>query len=131
MADKKYMDFDDIKLQQPLSSVKRTDKTNDTLIIPANFLTTLERFFDAEGIEYKTIENPSLYPQDKIQAELDRFTQLDHVFVMEDPACSSARLMQKLCLRGQSSFTAKQWMQATDSSWTTRELNLKNTTGNI
>lgn len=85
MADKKYMDFDDIKLQQPLSSVKRTDKTNDTLIIPANFLTTLERFFDAEGIEYKTIENPSLYPQDKIQAELDRFTQLDHVFVMEDP----------------------------------------------
>lgn len=85
MADKKYMTFDDIKLQQPLSSVKRTDKTNDTLIIPANFLTTLERFFDAEEIEYTTIENPSLYPQDKIKAALDRFTELDHVFIMEDP----------------------------------------------
>lgn len=85
MADKKYMDFSDIKLHQPLSSVKRTEKPNDTLIIPENFLTTLERFFDSEGIEYKTIENPSLYPKDKIQAGLDRFTEIDHVFIMEDP----------------------------------------------
>lgn len=85
MADKKYMTFNDIKLQQPLSSVKRTDKTNDTLIIPANFLTTLERFFDAEKIEYTTIENPSLYPQDKIQAGLDRFIECDNIFNLEDP----------------------------------------------
>jgi len=85
MADKKYMTFIDIKLQQPLSSVKRTDKTNDTLIIPENFLTTLERFFDAEGIEYTTIKNPALYSKDKIQAGLDRFTQLDHVFALEEP----------------------------------------------
>ena len=85
MADKKYMTFNDIKLQQPLISVKRTDKTNDTLIIPENFLATLERFFDAEKIEYKTIENPSLYPKDKIQEGLDRFTQLDHVFALEEP----------------------------------------------
>lgn len=85
MADKKYMDFDDIKLQQPLSSVKHTHKQNDTLVIPENFLTTLERFFDAEGIEYTTIENLSLYPKDKIHAGLDRFTQLDHVFALEEP----------------------------------------------
>ena len=52
MADKKYMDFSDVKLQQPLSSVKRTEKTNDTLIIPANFLTTMERFFDAEELNH-------------------------------------------------------------------------------
>ena len=85
MADKKYMTFNDIKLQQPLSSVKHTHKQNDTLVIPENFLTTLERFFDAEGIEYKTIENPSLYPKDKLHAGLDRFTQLDHVFALEEP----------------------------------------------
>lgn len=85
MEDKRYMDFSDIKLQQPLSNVKRTEKTNDTLIIPANFLTTMERFFDAEKTEYTTIENPSLYSQDKINASLDRFTELDHVFIMEEP----------------------------------------------
>ncbi len=85
MTDKKYMEFADVKLQQPLSSVKRTEKTNDTLIIPENFLTTLERFFDAEGIEYTTIENPALYPKDKIHAGLDRFTQIDHVFALEEP----------------------------------------------
>lgn len=85
MADKRYMTFNDIKLQQPLSSVKRTEKTNDTLIIPANFLTTMERFFDAEEIKYSTIENPALYPKDKLQAALDRFTQLDHVFALEEP----------------------------------------------
>lgn len=82
---KQYMRFADIKLKQPLSSVKRTEKTNDTLIIPANFLNTMERFFDAEGIEYKTIENPALYPQDEIQAALDRFTEHDGVFIMEEP----------------------------------------------
>ena len=85
MEDKRYMDFSDIKLQQPLSNVKRTEKTNDTLIIPANFLTTMERFFDAEKTEYTTIENPSLYSQDKINASLDRFTELDHVFALEEP----------------------------------------------
>lgn len=85
MTDKKYMEFADVKLQQPLSSVMRTEKTNDTLIIPANFLTTMERFFDAEEIKYSTIENPALYPKDKLQAALDRFTQLDHVFALEEP----------------------------------------------
>lgn len=85
MADKRYMTFNDIKLQQPLSSVKHTHKQNDTLIIPENFLTTLERFFDAERIEYTTIKNPALYSKDKIQAGLDRFTQLDHVFALEEP----------------------------------------------
>ena len=85
MADKKYMDFSDVKRQQPLSSVKRTEKTNDTLIIPANFLTTMERFFDAEEIKYSTIENPSLYPKDKLQAALDRFTEINPAFVLEEP----------------------------------------------
>lgn len=85
MADKKYMDFSDVKLQQPLSSVKRTEKTNDTLIIPENFLNTMQRFFNAEGIEYKTIKNPALYPKDKLQAALDRFTELNSAFAFEEP----------------------------------------------
>lgn len=54
--DKKYMKFSDIKLKQPLSDVKRTNKTNDTLVIPENFLNTIAQFFEAANIRYEAIE---------------------------------------------------------------------------
>ena len=85
--DKKYMKFSDIKLKQPLSDVKRTDKidNHDTLVIPENFLNTIARFFEAANIEYQTIENPKFYPQDKLKAGLQRFEDENEYFAYEDP----------------------------------------------
>ena len=83
--DKKYMAFTDVRLKQPLSDVKRTNKTNDTLVIPENFLNTITRFFEAANIEYQAIENPKFYPKDKLHAGLQRFEAENEYFEYEDP----------------------------------------------
>lgn len=83
--DKKYRAFTDVQLKQPLSDVKRTNKTNDTLVIPENFLNTIARFFEAANIEYQAIENPKFYPQDKLKAGLQRFEDENEYFAYEDP----------------------------------------------
>ncbi len=83
--DKKYMVFTDVRLKQPLSDVKRTNKTNDTLVIPENFLNTITRFFEAANIEYQAIENPKFYPQNKLKAGLQRFEDENEYFAYEDP----------------------------------------------
>ena len=83
--DKKYMAFTDVRLKQPLSDVKRTNKTNDTLVIPENFLNTITRIFEAANIEYQAIENPKFYPKDKLHAGLQRFEDENEYFEYEDP----------------------------------------------
>ena len=80
-----YMSFEDITLKTPLSSVKRTEKKNDTLIIPDNLLPIISRFFEAEGISYHIIENPALYPADKIKAGLKAYEDCSPTFKHEEP----------------------------------------------
>lgn len=80
-----YMSFEDITLKTPLSSVKRTDKKNDTLIIPDNLLPIISRFFEAEDVEYKIIENPALYPADKLKAGLKAYEDCSPTFKHEEP----------------------------------------------
>lgn len=80
-----YMSFEDITLKTPLSSVKRTDKKNDTLIIPDNLLPIIIRFFEAEDVEYKIIENPALYPADKLKAGLKAYEDCSPTFKHEEP----------------------------------------------
>lgn len=80
-----YMSFEDITLKNPLSNVKRTEKKNDTLIIPDNLLPIISRFFEAEDIEYKTIENPALYPADKLKAGLKAYEDCSPTFLYEEP----------------------------------------------
>lgn len=80
-----YMEFKDIKLKNPLSSVKRTEKKNDTLIIPDNLLPIISRFFEAEDVEYKIIENPALYPADKLKAGLKAYEDCSPTFKHEEP----------------------------------------------
>ena len=80
-----YMSFEDITLKTPLSSVKRTKKQNDTLIIPDNLLPIISRFFEAEDVEYKTIENPALYPADKLKAGLKAYEDCSPTFKHEEP----------------------------------------------
>lgn len=75
-----YMEFKNIALKKPLNSVKRTDKKNDTLVIPDNLLPIISRFFEAEDIEYKTIENPALYPADKLKAGLKAYEDCSPTF---------------------------------------------------
>lgn len=80
-----YMSYEDITLKTPLSSVKRTDKKNDTLIIPDNLLPIISRFFEAEDVEYKIIENPALYPADKLKAGLKAYEDCSPTFKHEEP----------------------------------------------
>lgn len=80
-----YMSFEDITLKTPLSSVKRTEKKNDTLVIPDNLLPIISRFFEAEDVEYKTIENPALYPADKLKAGLKAYEDCSPTFLYEEP----------------------------------------------
>lgn len=84
-SENKYMEFSDITLKNPLSSVKRTDKKNDTLIIPDNLLPIISRFFEAEDIEYKIIENPALYPADKLKAGLKAYEDCSPTFKHAEP----------------------------------------------
>lgn len=80
-----YMEFKDITLKKPLNSVKRTEKKNDTLVIPDNLLPIISRFFEAEGISYHIIENPALYPADKIKAGLRAYEDCSPTFLYEEP----------------------------------------------
>lgn len=80
-----YMEFKDITLKKPLKSVKRTEKKNDTLIIPDNLLPIISRFFEAEDVEYKIIENPALYPADKLKAGLKAYEDCSPTFKHEEP----------------------------------------------
>ncbi len=77
MADKKYMTFDDVKLKQPLSEVKRSESGNTTLIIPANIRHDILPFFEQENINYELIEEPALYPQEKLDAGIERYEETD------------------------------------------------------
>lgn len=83
--DNKYMEFKDIKLKNPLLNVKRTNKKNDTLIIPDNLLPIISRFFEAENISYQIIENPALYPADKLKSGLKAYEDCSPVFLYEEP----------------------------------------------
>lgn len=80
-----YMEFKDIALKKPLNSVKRTKKQNDTLVIPDNLLPIISRSFETEDVEYSTIENPSLYPADKIRTGLKNYEDCSPVFLYEEP----------------------------------------------
>lgn len=75
MADKKYMTFDDVKLKQPLSEVKRSESGNTTLIIPANIRHDILPFFEQENINYELIKEPVLYPQEKLDAGIERYEE--------------------------------------------------------
>ena len=77
MANKKYMTFADIRLKQPLSEVKHSENGNTTLIVPANIIDDILPFFKAENIEYDLIENPALYPQEKLDAGIKRYDDTD------------------------------------------------------
>lgn len=83
--DNKYMEFKDIKLKNPLLNVKRTNKKNDTLIIPDNLLPIISRFFETEDIEYNAIENPALYPADKLKSGLQAYEECSPAFKYAEP----------------------------------------------
>lgn len=85
MPDRKYMTFEDIRLQTPLLEVKRTTKERDSLVIPENFLEIIEPFLKSEGIEYHVIENTELYPVKMLEDGLKRYDDLDPAFVSEEP----------------------------------------------
>ena len=83
MANKKYMDFADVKLKQPLTDVKRAAGTNDTLAVPGSIVNAMIRFFHQEQIEYHKIENPALY--EELQADMQRYIDIDSSFTASDP----------------------------------------------
>lgn len=74
---KKYMEFEDVKLKQPLREVKRAKLKNDTLIVPENFIDDILQFLEAEDIKYHIIENPALYPKEKLLAGIQRYEDVD------------------------------------------------------
>jgi len=83
MANKKYMDFSDVKLKMPLASVKLAAGANDTLAVPDSILNGMLRFFRLEQIDYHTIENPALSQQ--LQADMQRYMDIDGSFDASDP----------------------------------------------
>ncbi len=86
MSEKKYMQFGDIKLKTPLSSLKHAKLKNDTLVVPANIIDSILEFFNYDNIKYTVIENPSLYPKDKLRAGMKRYEDVDEIdFEDEDP----------------------------------------------
>lgn len=85
MKNKKYMEFGDIRLKQPLSKVKRSESGNSTLIVPANLIDSILQFFNAENIPYNKIENPSLYPQEKLDAAIKRYDETDPETFEDEP----------------------------------------------
>lgn len=77
MANKKYMTFDDVKLKQALSEVKRSENGNTTLIVPQSIIHDILSFFEQENINYELIEEPVLYPQEKLDAGIERYEETD------------------------------------------------------
>lgn len=77
MSERKYMTLKDVKLKQPLASVKRAaENGTDALIMPKEFLNTAIGFFLAAGIEYQAVKDTSGYPEDEIKAGLERYREI-------------------------------------------------------
>ena len=83
-TDKKYMSFSDVKLSTPLSDVKRAEKGRDILVVPYGIANEMKRFFNRDKIEYKIIENPSLYPKDQLKADMQRYLDIDGSYDLDD-----------------------------------------------
>ena len=77
MANKKYMTFDDVKLKQALSEVKRSENGNTTLIVPQSIIHDILSFFEHENINYDVIKEPVLYPQEKLDAGMEKYNDTD------------------------------------------------------
>lgn len=80
------MTLKDVRLRQPLASVKLAENGNDTLVIPCNFVNTLKAFFRCEGIECHVVKTPALYPKDKLDTELKRYQDYSLGFYRQKPA---------------------------------------------
>lgn len=73
-----YMDFSEVKLRTPLTSVKRSEKKNDMLAVPESISDTMQRFFHRDNIEYHTVEEPTLY--EKLDEDIQRYVDIDCTF---------------------------------------------------
>lgn len=75
MSDRKYMTLKDVKLRQPLASVKLAENGTDALVIPKNFSNTVIRFLKLNKIKYTLIENPTDYTKRFLKSGLKRYAK--------------------------------------------------------
>ena len=85
-TDKKYMEFKDIQLNMPLSSVKQAEKGKDVLIAPDSIISIIKDFLNNEKINYNIIENPVLCLLDDIRAGMQRYMDIDGSYDLDDAA---------------------------------------------
>lgn len=79
------MTFADIKLGTPLSSVKRSDNGNSTLVVPETLVEEMTRFMDIAGVKYSIIKNPALCPKKEIKAGMQRYADIELHLELDDP----------------------------------------------
>ena len=83
-TDKKYMNFSDVQLKMPLSSVKHAEKGRDTLIVPDGIAKEMIPFFIEDKIEYQIIKNPSRDQKEQLQADMQRYLDIDGSYDLDD-----------------------------------------------
>ena len=71
------MDFSEVKLRTPLTSVKRSERKNDTLAVPESISDTMLRFFRRDNIEY-TMKEPTLY--ERLDEDIQWYTGVDEIY---------------------------------------------------
>lgn len=71
------MDFSEVKLETPLTSVKRSGSGNDTLAVPESISETMLKFFRRDNIEY-TVKEPTLY--EKLDKDIQRYASVDEIY---------------------------------------------------
>ena len=82
--EKDYMQFSDVKLKTPLSSLKPAKNKNDTLAVPDGIAKEMKPFFNQEKIDYHMIDNPSLYPREQLEADMQRYLDIDGSYDFDD-----------------------------------------------
>lgn len=83
-TNKKYMDFEDVKLKTPLSSLKRAEKGTDTLIVPDGIAAEIKGFLNRDKIEYQIIKNPSLDQKEQLKDDMQRYLDIDGSYDLDD-----------------------------------------------
>jgi len=71
------MDFSEVKLGTPFTSVKRSEKKSETLAVPESISETMLKFFRWDNVEY-TVKEPTLY--ERLDEDIQRYASVDEIY---------------------------------------------------
>lgn len=77
---KPRMRHKDIRLQHPLSDVKRSSSKNSAIVVPESAVNAIALFFDDANIEYHVIRESFPYPKAKSDKWMARYIEMSSCF---------------------------------------------------